>query len=354
MTTEASPNTAAAVQTAVADAAQGKVSAPVLDVSGRRLEMIPIAKIRENKVALRAVNRTTEDYKQLTDSIRRVGVLTAISVREKTDPESKETFYELLDGLQRFSASKDAGRDTIPAQVLTASQAEAMEMQVIANAQRIETKPVEYSNQLKRLLNMNPTMTEAELAARLSKSPEWIGERLGLVNLNTEIGKLVDDGLIPLSNAYALSKLPPEEQKNYISQAQTQPAAQFVPTISARVKEIRDAKRKGRDAAPAQFVAVARLQKLADIKSELDQSAPTITNLIKKNKIKDPVQAAVMTLKWALHLDDDSIAADKARDEQRKKDEAAAKEKRKAEREAQKAKEAAQKAEDAKAEPIKV
>ena len=340
--------------TPAAATAKPGIIAPPVDTSGRRMEMIALSSIHESPVALRAVNRTTQEYKELTDSIRRVGVLSAISVREEKDKDTGKIVYVLLDGLQRFSASKDAGRDTIPAQILTADQATAMEMQVIANAQRIETRPVEYSQQLKRLLNMNPTMTEAELASRLAKSTQWIAERLGLTKLDGAIGKMVDDGLIPLSNGYALSKLDPEEQKNFISQAQTMPAPQFVPLVSNRVKEIKEARRKGRAAGPVQFVAVARLQKLAEIKAELDNNAPTLAALINKAKIKTPLEAAKLAIKWVLHLDDDSIAADKAKDDKRQADEKAAKEKRDADRKEKKAKEAAEKKVASELEPLKV
>ena len=39
-----------------------------------------------------------------------------------------------------------------------------LEAQILANIHKIETKPMEYSAQLKRILSRNPLMTEAELA----------------------------------------------------------------------------------------------------------------------------------------------------------------------------------------------
>ena len=45
------------------------------------LKTIPISTIRENPVALRTVNRDTEEYQGLVDSISQKGFLGAITVR---------------------------------------------------------------------------------------------------------------------------------------------------------------------------------------------------------------------------------------------------------------------------------
>jgi ParB/RepB/Spo0J family partition protein len=89
-----------------------------------RLKEIKLTDIHENPVALRSVNRQLESFQGLVDSIREKGVLNAILVRELKNEETGETYYGLIDGLQRFSASQDAGRETIPAKVVSMSDAE--------------------------------------------------------------------------------------------------------------------------------------------------------------------------------------------------------------------------------------
>jgi ParB family transcriptional regulator, chromosome partitioning protein len=98
-----------------------------------KLAHIPISKIRENPVALRSVNRTTEEYTGLVDSIRRSGVLNPVLVREVQDPDTKDIVYGLIDGLHRFTASQDAGQDTIPAQITSMEDAAVLEAQILAN-----------------------------------------------------------------------------------------------------------------------------------------------------------------------------------------------------------------------------
>lgn len=312
-------------------------------MSDSTLKSIPVDKIRENPVALRTVNRSSEEYLGLVDSIRRNGILNPILVREVKDPSTGETLYGLIDGLHRFTASQDAGLSEIPAQVRSMEDAEILEAQILANVHKVETKPVEYAKQLTRILSQNPMLTASELASRLSKSSSWLSERLGLTKLAENISSLVDEGKINLSNAYALAKLPPEEQPNFLDRAMTMTPQEFVPTCTARVKEIRDAKRAGRDAAPAGFTPVAHLRKMSELKDEL-QSGNVANILIHKFHANTPQQAAKLMLEWALHLDPESIEAAKAKDAARKEELKAAAEKRKKEREDKKAKEAADKA----------
>lgn len=318
-----------------------------------KLMAIAIAAIRENPVALRSVNRESEDYLGLVDSIKNTGFMGAITVRSKLDAETGEEFYELVDGLHRFSAAKDAGIKEINVDVVTLDDDAVMEAQIMANIHKVETRPIEYSKQLLRILSRNPLMTEAELATKLGKSTQWIKERLGLTKIaNADIAALVDEGKIKLANAYALAKLPPEEMSDFVDRAMTLQPDEFVPAVNTRVKEIRDAKRKGKDAEPAVFQPVAFMQKLKDIKDEMEAKA-VAKALIKATGAKTAADGFDLAIKWVLHLDPKSVEAQKAKDDERKrlKDEKKKeRDKAKAEKKAAKAKEAAEEAAKAAAE----
>jgi ParB/RepB/Spo0J family partition protein len=305
------------------------------------VKTIAITEIVPNEVALRGVNKEAEDYQNLMASIKQNGLLNPIVVRPKS-VDGKD-FFELVDGLQRFSACCDAGIPEIPVHIMKLSDAQVLEAQVLANVHRIETKPVEYSKQLQKILGCNATMTISELATKLSKSPTWVGERLGLLRLDKNIGALVDEEKINLSNAYALAKLPPDEQAAFVDRAQTMKPNEFVPLIQQRAKEIREARRQGKKVEAAEFVPIAHLQKVSVLKSELT-TPQILPALIKEFGVKNPVDAAMLTLQWVLHLDQKSIEAAQILDEQRKRSREEAKQRRKAEREKQKAADAAKKA----------
>lgn len=305
-----------------------------------RPKTIPLLQIRENPSALRNVNKTDEGYLGLVDSVRAKGVLNPIVVRELKDADGA-TIYGLVDGLHRFTAAGDAGLTEIAANVITASDAEVLEAQIITNIHKVETKPVEYSKQLMRILSGNPTMTAASLASKLAKSPTWISERLGLVKLEENIAKLVDEDKINLSNAYALAKLPPDEQKNFVDRAMTMQPAEFVPTVNGRVKELRDAKRQGRDPNKAEFVPVPHMRKIGEVKEEFERNSIGPV-LVAELDIKTPLEGFKTGVAWALHMDPVSIAAEVQKDADRKLRDEAEKAKRKAERDAARAQTAAE------------
>lgn len=300
------------------------------------LKSILIDQIAQNPVALRNVDRQSAEFITLRDSIAKQGVLSAISVRESKG----EKPYELIDGLHRFMAAMEAGLKEIPAQIISMSDAQVLEAQLIANAHVVKTKPVEFAKQIQRILAGRPTLTISQLASDLAMSPAWISERLGLLKLDKKIAGLVDENKITLTNAYALAKLPEDEQKNFVASASAELPSEFVPKVQARVKEIREAKRSGKSPAVPTFEAQPRLRKRSELVAELDK--PTaVAQMIKVAKVTDPIKAGLMVLQWALHMDDSSVNMAKAKFDQQQKEIEAAKAKRKAEQEAKKVKEGA-------------
>lgn len=303
---------------------------------------VQLAQIKENPVALRTVDRESEAFIGLRDSIKKVGILNSISVRKRTKMIENEevTYYEIIEGLHRYTAAAELGLETIPVIVKDLDECSVLEAQLMANIHHIETKPVEYTKQLQRIFAANPTMTITDMAAKLAKSPSWISQRLGLLKLDDKIAALVDDGKITVSNAVALSKLPREEQLNYIDLAMTATSDEFVPTVNARAKEIRDAKRAGRKASDSVFVATPKLQKIAHL-VEILSSNDVATELCVNQKIKTPVDGFKLGIAYALHLDPISVESRKAVAAAKKRSVEEAKKRRIAERAKKKAEEAA-------------
>jgi ParB family chromosome partitioning protein len=314
------------------------------NVAMGQLAKVPIGEIRENPVALRTVNREGEAYLGLVDSIKEKGFLGALTVRKQRDEETGTEFYELIDGLHRLSASRDAGIEEINVDIVDLDNAGVMEAQIMTNIHKVETKPVEYSRQLRRLLAMNHMMTESELAAKLGKSSKWIADRLGLNKIeNEQILGLINEGKINLSNAYALAKLPSEEQQDWVEKAMTETPDVFVPACSERIKAIKAAAKAGKDASAIEFSPTPHMQKLGDVKDELASG-----KVAKALGIKDAAtwKAAI---EWVLHLDPKSVEAQKSKFDQQQAEKA----ERKKQRQAEAAKKKTEKAEKAAAEAKK-
>lgn len=274
------------------------------------IKKILVSQIKENPDALREVDKTTEKYAGLVDSIRDHGVLNSITVRAAKDDAGNDIFG-LIDGLHRWTAAQDAGLTEIPAQVLSASDAEALELQIVANIHKVETKPVEYARQILRLAAQNPTMTTRDLAKKVNMGETWVKDRLSLIKLSEDIQALVDDSKITLLNAYNLAKLKPEDQVNYLDRAMTQGAEEFSGIVAVRVKEVRDADRQGRAAKPEEFVPVARPRKSKELEDELkSHSAASLSS--------DPA-SFLEGIKFALCLDNASVTKSREAWEAQKK-----------------------------------
>lgn len=308
-----------------------------------QIAMIPIDKIEVSDVSLRGVKRNSEEFQQLVQSIRKKGVLNSILVRELVRPTG--TVYGLIDGLQRFNAATEAGLKMIPARLVSMSDAEMLEAQVITNVVRIETKPAELSKHLLRMMARDPMLTTKSLADKLCRSTTWVEQRLSLNKLLPEIQPLVNDGQMNLMNAYALSKLPPEEQKEHVDAALTEAPTAFVPRMKERLVDLKKAAQTGKDAAPAEFSPQPHIRKVGELKAALENPA-AVVNMAKKHNVTTLEAVIAFALAWALCFDPDSkdaaIAENKVREEKRK----AKQEQLKAEREAKKKERAAEIAAD--------
>lgn len=306
----------------------------------KELKYINVSEIIEPEKSLRKVDRSSEAYLDLVESVKLHGVIDSISVREFEDDDGK-IVYGLINGLHRLSAAKDVGLDTVPCQVIDCAEAEVLESQIISNVHKVETKPVEYSKCILQIIEGNPLMSREELATKLAKTASWLSERLGLLKLTDEIGKFVDGGEIKLSNAYALAKLPQEEQADFVDRAMTMPPQQFTPTVNARVKELRDAKRKGKDASPEEFQPVPMLRGRSDIVNELENHGDEARLIGDCGSIEAAFQ---MALKWVLSIDPQSADLQQAKDEERKAERKRQSEKSTAERTRKRAEKAAKRA----------
>lgn len=287
-----------------------------------RMEHIPVSLIKESDIQLRGAKKDDEKYKELLADITANGVQNAISVRNVGTADEPD--YRVVDGLQRFSCAVDAGLETIPAQILDVDENNVLLRQIALNMHRIETKPVEYTKALLRIIASQPDMTKEELCDLLNKSEGWLNDRLSLVKLPDSIQTRVNEGEIPLSNAYALAKLPDEDEMfAYADQAASEAPADFIPVAAARVKELRKLKRGEEKPAPSPS---PRLRKKGEILAEYSRTQGT-------NPANDFESGFRDALAWVVRMD--PAAQEQFYAELKEKE--AEKERKKAERAAEKA-----------------
>lgn len=279
---------------------------------------IALSDVRPNSVALRQVDKDSVKFREIVDSIPKVGILQPPNVVPRSiqarDDEGTpmvdeaghpiiEEFFELCDGLHRYSAALEAGLEETIFHVLdpAMSATDVLATQVIANLARVETKPIEYSKQISRILQHNPTWTISELASKLAVSPSFIEARLSLGKItNEEIKNRVDAGDINLTNAAALAALPEAEQLDYLQQAMTEPAAAFKGIVKNRLKAIKDGQAKGKGASD-EFAGVRpRLRKVVELTEAIADPSGVMAFV---EGMTDPTAIVLETLKWAASMD---------------------------------------------------
>jgi len=187
-----------------------------------KIREIPIAEIDEFpdhpfKVLM------DEDMEQLVDSVRRSGIMTPATVRQKEDGR-----YELISGHRRKKACELAGLETLKCEVKELTRDEAIIVMVESNLQRTTILPSEkafaYKMRLEAMdrqgqrvdLTSTPVVSKSrsneELADKVGESREQIRRYIRLTELVPEILQMVDERQIAFRPAVEISYLSEEQQ----------------------------------------------------------------------------------------------------------------------------------------------
>lgn len=152
------------------------------------------------------------DLAELTDSIRRKGILQPVTVRKS--PKG----HELVFGHRRFRAAAAAGLETIPALVREMTDEEVLEAQLIENCQRSDIHPMEEAEVYRQLIASKTGYDAERIAARVGKSIKYVYDRLKLLSLTKEAQALFRNGEIAAGHAILLARLKPADQARAIGQ----------------------------------------------------------------------------------------------------------------------------------------
>lgn len=285
---------------------------------------IQLSELQPNPELLRSVDRDSEEYQEFASSIRAKGVLQPILVRPI--PADRAIVggpkYFIIEGLQRYSASKDAGFSDIPARITEMSDDEVSDAQIIANSHRIITKPKEFASAIARMLARNPMMTKQDVADRYNKSLSWVGQQLAMNKLNENVGELVDTQKIPVQNALLLTKLSSDDQTLFANDAMTKDNPTLAAAINTHLKEQKDARKQGRPAGPVEYVPTAHFIKAPEAEA-LYRDDNSVSMFLKEQGIKttaDTVLAARTAFLKMVNLDPISVKARKEQYELDKKE----------------------------------
>jgi ParB family chromosome partitioning protein len=180
-------------------------------IGGPSIQEIPLDRIRESSANPR---KTFEDsqLRELAANIQSHGVLQPIVVRPA--PDGLDGMYELVAGARRFRASKLAGKSTIPATVRKLTDAEAQEIRLIENLQRINIHELDEGIGYRSLMELRPDFYTVEtIAAQVAKSPAYIRGRISLTELISSAQTAFYEGKLTVAHALELARLQPADQE---------------------------------------------------------------------------------------------------------------------------------------------
>ena len=170
----------------------------------RSVKEIEISKIKPGRFQPRS-NFDSEKLQELTESIKKQGVLSPILVRELGLNE-----YEVIAGERRLRSSKMAGLETIPCLVDQKKDQDALVSALIENLQREDLNPVEEARGLDRL-KREFGLTQDEVAASTGKARSTIANSLRILSLPATVLDLLSEGKIEKGHAKLLASMPPPD-----------------------------------------------------------------------------------------------------------------------------------------------
>nr|WP_209370547.1 ParB/RepB/Spo0J family partition protein [Brevibacterium renqingii] len=151
---------------------------------------------------------------ELVHSIREIGVLQPVVVRQKPSDRSR---FELIMGERRLRATKDAGLTTIPAIIRYVEDTDMLRDALLENLHRAELNPLEEAAAYGQLLE-DFGCTQEELSERIGRSRPQISNTLRLLRLPPLVQRRVAAGVISGGHARAILGLRDPEHMEVLAQ----------------------------------------------------------------------------------------------------------------------------------------
>jgi ParB family chromosome partitioning protein len=139
-----------------------------------------------------------EALQELANSIREVGIITPITLRQMTDGS-----YQIIAGERRWRASKMAGLTSVPAYIKTVEDENVMEMALVENIQREDLNAIEIALAYQHLADTSG-MTQEKISERVGKSRTAITNYMRLLKLPAQIQMALKNREIDMGHARAL------------------------------------------------------------------------------------------------------------------------------------------------------
>jgi ParB family chromosome partitioning protein len=179
-------------------------------VGGAYFLELPIAAVTPNPRQPRQVF-DEEALDELVDSIREVGLLQPVVVREVAPGQ-----FELVMGERRWRAAERAGLAEIPAIVRATADDDLLRDALMENLHREQLNPLEEAAAYQQLLD-DFGATHEELARKIGRSRPHISNTLRLLHLSPAVQRRVAAGVLSAGHARALLALEDPDAQDHLA-----------------------------------------------------------------------------------------------------------------------------------------
>jgi ParB family chromosome partitioning protein len=203
---------------------------------------------------------------ELVESIRAEGLLQPIVVRQTGDK------FQLIAGERRWRAFQQIGLKSIPARVMTSSDASAATLALIENLQRADLNPIEEAHGYASLIR-DFDLTQDAAAQRVGKGRATVANSLRLLSLEPELQGYVGKGLLSTGHAKVLLGVEGGAERLTVARRCLEEG------LSVRALEEMVARGHGRGAGKRRRVPAAEAVALGDIEKKLTSHLGARTTL---------------------------------------------------------------------------
>lgn len=164
-------------------------------------ESLPVASLRPNPHQPRK-HFDPAAMAELTDSVRRHGILHPIVVRPVRDG------YEIVSGERRWRAAQAAGLATVAVSIRPdISDAQMLELALVENLQRQDLDAMERATGYQQLMK-SLGLTQEQVAEKVGLKRATVANHLRLLDLPPQAQEALRKGLIQMGHARALLAIP--------------------------------------------------------------------------------------------------------------------------------------------------
>ena len=184
-----------------------------------------------------------EALEELTDSIREIGIIQPITLREMENGK-----YQIIAGERRWRASMRAKMKTIPAYIRSVNEEGLMEMALIENIQRQDLNPVEIALAYQQLIERHG-LTQEQLAEKVGKKRTTVANFIRLLKLPAPVQVGLRNKLIDTGHARALLAIddPKQQVKAYNEIVNKGLSVRKVEEYVNKVKETKPVRKETQD-----------------------------------------------------------------------------------------------------------